>query len=168
MGGGGSLGWLMAYGDANGICMEMGGEGLPVVQNTPVLAGVNGTDPFRRMPVFLRQVREAGFSGVQKFPTVGLFDGLMRVNLEATGMGYDKEVAMIAEAHAQDMFTSPYVFNVDEARAMVEAGGDLIVAHMGLTTAGTIGAAYRTITQLRAAAEASGYQVEKLLAIAPE
>jgi predicted TIM-barrel enzyme len=122
--------------------MEMGGEVLPVVRNTPVLAGVNGTDPFRLMPVFLRQVHEAGFSGVQNFPTVGLFDGVMRANLEATGMGYDKEVGMIAEAHAQDMFTSPYVFTVDEARAMVQAGGDLIVCHVGLTTAGTIGAGY--------------------------
>ncbi len=142
MAGRGSLAGLMAYGDANAIVMEMGGEVLPVVKNTPVLAGVNGTDPFRLMPVFLRQVREAGFSGVQNFPTVGLFDGLMRANLEATGMGYDKEVEMIAEAHAQDMFTSPYVFNVDEARAMVAAGGDLIVCHVGLTTAGSIGAGH--------------------------
>ena len=132
----------MAYGDANAIVMEMGGEVLPVVMDTPVLAGVNGTDPFRLMPVFLRQVKEAGFSGVQNFPTVGLFDGVMRANLEATGMGYDKEVAMIAEAHVQDLFTSPYVFNVDEARAMVNAGGDLIVCHVGLTTAGNIGAGY--------------------------
>ena len=142
MAGRGSRAGLMAYGDANAIVMEMGGEVLPVVKNTPVLAGVNGTDPFRLMPVFLRQVREAGFSGVQNFPTVGLFDGLMRANLEATGMGYDKEVEMIAEAHAQDMFTSPYVFNVDEARAMVAAGGDLIVCHVGLTTAGSIGAGH--------------------------
>lgn len=142
MAGRGSLAGLMAYGDANAIVMEMGGEVLPVVKNTPVLAGVNGTDPFRLMPVFLRQVREAGFSGVQNFPTVGLFDGVMRANLEATGMGYDKEVAMIAEAHAQDMFTSPYVFNVHEARAMVNAGGDLIVCHVGLTTAGSIGAGH--------------------------
>jgi predicted TIM-barrel enzyme len=142
MAGRGSLAGLMAYGDANAIVMEMGGEVLPVVKNTPVLAGINGTDPFRLMPVFLRQVREAGFSGVQNFPTVGLFDGLMRVNLEATGMGYDKEVEMIRIAHEMDIFTSPYVFNVDEARAMVEAGGDLIVCHVGLTTAGSIGAGY--------------------------
>lgn len=142
MAGRGSLAGLMAYGDANAIVMEMGGEVLPVVKHTPVLAGVNGTDPFRLMPVFLRQVREAGFSGVQNFPTVGLFDGVMRANLEATGMGYDREVEMIAEAHAQDMFTSPYVFNRDEARAMVQAGGDLIVCHVGLTTAGSIGAGY--------------------------
>ena len=142
MAGRGSLAGLMAYGDANAIVMEMGGEVLPVVKNTPVLAGVNGTDPFRLLAVFLRPGREAGFSGVQTFPTVGLFDGLMRANLEATGMGYDKEVEMIAEAHAQDMFTSPYVFNVDEARAMVAAGGDLIVCHVGLTTAGSIGAGH--------------------------
>jgi predicted TIM-barrel enzyme len=142
MAGRGSLAGLMAYGDANAIVMEMGGEVLPVVKDTPVLAGVNGTDPFRLMPVFLRQVKEAGFSGVQNFPTVGLFDGVMRANLEATGMGFDKEVAMIAEAHAQDLFTSPYVFNVDEARAMVNAGGDLIVCHVGLTTAGSIGAGH--------------------------
>ena len=142
MAGRGSLAGLMAYGDANAIVMEMGGEVLPVVKHTPVLAGVNGTDPFRLMPVFLRQVKESGFSGVQNFPTVGLFDGVMRANLEATGMGYDKEVEMIAEARAHDLFTSPYVFNVDEARAMVNAGGDLIVCHVGLTTAGSIGAGY--------------------------
>lgn len=142
MAGRGSLAGLMAYGDANAIVMEMGGEVLPVVRDTPVLAGVNGTDPFRLMPVFLRQVRDAGFSGVQNFPTIGLFDGMMRVNLEATGMGYDKEVEMIRIAHDMDLFTSPYVFNVDEARAMVEAGGDLIVCHVGLTTAGSIGAGH--------------------------
>jgi predicted TIM-barrel enzyme len=142
MAGRGSLAGLMAYGDANAIVMEMGGEVLPVVKHTPVLAGVNGTDPFRLMPVFLRQVKEAGFSGVQNFPTVGLFDGVMRVNLEATGMGYDREVEMIAIAHELDLFTSPYVFNVDEARAMVDAGGDLIVCHVGLTTAGSIGAGF--------------------------
>lgn len=142
MAGRGSLAGLMAYGDANAIVMEMGGEVLPVVKHTPVLAGVNGTDPFRLMPVFLRQVKEAGFSGVQNFPTVGLFDGVMRVNLEATGMGYDREVDMIRIAHELDLFTSPYVFNVDEARAMVKAGGDLIVCHVGLTTAGSIGAGF--------------------------
>ncbi|MCC6804513.1 MAG: phosphoenolpyruvate hydrolase family protein [Anaerolineae bacterium] len=142
MAGRGSLAGLMAYGDANAIVMEMGGEVLPVVRDTPVLAGVNGTDPFRLMPVFLRQVRDAGFSGVQNFPTIGLFDGVMRINLEATGMGYDKEVEMIRIAHDMDLFTSPYVFNVDEARAMVEAGGDLIVCHVGLTTAGSIGAGH--------------------------
>lgn len=140
MAGRGSLSGLFAYGDANAIVMEMAGEVLPVVKDTPVLAGVNGTDPFRLMPVFLKQVQEAGFSGVQNFPTVGLFDGLMRDNMEATGMGYDKEVDMIHTAHQMDLFTSPYVFNVDEARAMTEAGADLLVPHVGLTTAGTIGA----------------------------
>ncbi len=140
MAGRGSLAGLMAYGDANAIVMEMAGEVLPVVKDTPVLAGVNGTDPFRLMPYFLKQVKEIGFSGVQNFPTVGLFDGIMRQNLEATGMGYDKEVAMIRTAHEMDLFTSPYVFNPDEARAMTEAGADLLVCHLGLTTAGTIGA----------------------------
>ena len=140
MAGRGSLSGLFAYGDANAIVMEMAGEVLPVVKNTPVLAGVNGTDPFRLMPVFLKQVQEAGFSGVQNFPTVGLFDGVMRDNMEATGMGYNKEVEMIRAAHELDLFTSPYVFNVDEARAMTEAGADLLVPHVGLTTAGTIGA----------------------------
>lgn len=140
MAGRGSLAGLMAYGDANAIVMEMAGEVLPVVKNTPVLAGVNGTDPFRVMSYFLKQVKDIGFSGVQNFPTVGLFDGIMRQNLEATGMGYDKEVDMIATAHQMDLFTSPYVFNPDEARAMTRAGADLLVCHLGLTTAGTIGA----------------------------
>ncbi len=140
MAGRGSLAGLMAYGDANAIVMEMAGEVLPVVKNTPVLAGVNGTDPFRVMSYFLKQIKDIGFSGVQNFPTVGLFDGIMRQNLEATGMGYDKEVDMIATAHQMDLFTSPYVFNPDEARAMTRAGADLLVCHLGLTTAGTIGA----------------------------
>lgn len=140
MAGRSSLAGLFAYGDANAIVMEMAGEVLPIVKNTPVLAGVNGTDPFRQMPVFLEQVRRIGFSGVQNFPTVGLFDGVMRANMEATGLGYDKEVEMIRIAHEMDLFTSPYVFNVDEARAMTEAGADLLVPHVGLTTAGTIGA----------------------------
>mgnify|MGYP005838008227 CR=1 FL=1 len=140
MAGRGSLAGLMAYGDANAIVMEMAGEVLPVVRNTPVLAGVNGTDPFRIMPYFLQQVAAIGFSGVQNFPTVGLFDGVMRANLEATGMGYDKEVEMIATAHEMGLFTSPYVFTPEEARAMVRAGADLIVCHVGLTTAGSIGA----------------------------
>jgi predicted TIM-barrel enzyme len=140
MAGRGSLAGLFAYGDANAIVMEMAGEVLPVVKDTPVLAGVNGTDPFRLMPVFLEQVKQIGFSGVQNFPTVGLFDGVMRDNMEATGMGYDKEVEMIHTAHQMGLFTSPYVFNVDEARAMTEAGADLLVPHVGLTTAGTLGA----------------------------
>mgnify|MGYP001333963265 CR=1 FL=1 len=136
-----SITGLFAYGDANQIVMEMAQEVLPVVRHTPVLAGVNATDPFRLMPVFLRQVKEAGFSGVQNFPTVGLFDGTMRANMEATGLGYDKEVEMIRLAHEMDLLTTPYCFNEEEAKAMAEAGADLIVAHMGLTTGGTIGAA---------------------------
>jgi predicted TIM-barrel enzyme len=141
MAGRGSLAGLMPYGDANGIVVEMASEVLPVVQDTPVLAGVCGTDPFRLMPVFIKQLKEMGFSGVQNFPTVGLMDGDFRANLEATGMGYDKEVEAIAVAHELDMLTTPYVFNPDEARAMAEAGADLLVAHVGLTTAGSIGAA---------------------------
>src|SRR6476661_3553575 len=126
MAGRGSLAGLMAYGDANAIVMEMAGEVLPVVKNTPVLAGVNGTDPFRVMPYFLKQVKEIGFSGVQNFPTTGLFDGVMRANMEATGLGYDKEVEMIRLAHEMDLFTSPYVFNADEATTMTKAGADLL------------------------------------------
>jgi predicted TIM-barrel enzyme len=135
-----SITGLFAYGDANQIVLEMAGEVLPIVKRTPVLAGVNATDPFRLMPVFLRQVKELGFSGVQNFPTVGLFDGRMRENMEATGLGYDKEVEMIRLAGELDLLTTPYVFNEDEARAMAKAGADLIVAHVGLTTGGTIGA----------------------------
>jgi predicted TIM-barrel enzyme len=141
MAGRGSLAGLMPYGDANGIVVEMAAEVLPVVQDTPVLAGVCGTDPFRLMPVFLKQLQEIGFSGVQNFPTVGLIDGDFRANLEATGMGYGKEVEMIRLAHELDLFTSPYVFDEDDARAMVEAGADQLVAHVGLTTSGSIGAA---------------------------
>jgi predicted TIM-barrel enzyme len=141
MAGRGSLAGLMPYGDANGIVVEMAAEVLPVVKHTPVQAGVCGTDPFRLMPVFLKQLKEMGFSGVQNFPTVGLIDGNLRANLEATGMGYDKEVGMIRLAHEMDMFTSPYVFTADEAQAMVENGADLLVCHVGLTTAGSIGAA---------------------------
>lgn len=136
-----SITGLFAYGDANAIVMEMAGEVLPVVKKTPVLAGVNATDPFRLMPLFLKQVKEAGFSGVQNFPTVGLFDGKMRLNMEATGLGYDKEVEMIRLAHEMDLLTTPYCFTEDEATAMVKAGADMIVAHVGLTTGGTIGAA---------------------------
>ena len=140
MAGRGSLAGTMPYGDANAIVVEMAAEVLPVVKKTPVLAGVCGTDPFRLMPVFLRQIKEIGFSGVQNFPTVGLIDGVYRQNLEATGMGYDKEVAMIELAHEFDLFTSPYCFTPEEATAMAKAGADQIVAHVGLTTAGTIGA----------------------------
>ncbi len=135
-----SITGLFAYGDANQIVLDMAGEVLPVVQRTPVLAGVNATDPFRSMPVFLKQIKALGFSGVQNFPTVGLFDGIMRANMEATGLGYDKEIEMIRLAHEMDLLTTPYVFNEDEARAMTEAGADLIVAHVGLTTGGAIGA----------------------------
>ena len=140
MAGRGSLAGLLSYGDANGIVVEMASEVLPVVKNTPVLAGVNGTDPFRLMPVFLKQLKEMGFDGVQNFPTVGLIDGNFRANLEATGMGYDKEIDMIRIARELDLFTSPYVFDVDQARAMARAGADQLVAHVGLTTAGSIGA----------------------------
>ncbi len=141
MAGRGSLAGLLAYGDANAIVTEMAAEVLPVVKDTPVLAGINGTDPFRLMPVFLRQLRDIGFSGVQNFPTVGLIDGTFRANLEATGMGYDKEVAAIAAARELGLFTSPYVFDAEQAAAMAEAGADMLVAHVGLTTAGSIGAA---------------------------
>jgi len=140
MAGRGSLAGLLSYGDANGIVVEMAAEVLPVVKNVPVLAGVNGTDPFRLMPVFLKQLKEMGFDGVQNFPTVGLIDGNFRANLEATGMGYDKEIACIKTAHDLDLFTSPYVFDVDQAKAMAEAGADQLVAHVGLTNSGTIGA----------------------------
>ena len=140
MAGRGSLAGLLAYGDANGIVVEMAAEVLPVVRDTPVLAGINGTDPFRLMPVFLKQLKEIGFSGVQNFPTVGLIDGHFRANLEATGMGYDREIEAIRLAHALELFTAPYVFDADDARAMAQAGADMLVAHVGLTTAGTIGA----------------------------
>jgi predicted TIM-barrel enzyme len=140
MAGRGSLAGMLPYGDANAIVMEMAAEVLPVVRETPVLAGVCGTDPFRLMPVFLKQIKETGFSGVQNFPTVGLFDGVFRQNLEETGMGYDLEVEMIRQAHAMDLLTCPYVFTEDEARKMTEAGADILVPHMGLTTAGLIGA----------------------------
>jgi len=141
MAGRGSLAGMMPYGDANAIVQEMAAEVLPVVKDTPVLAGVCGTDPFRLMPIFLKQLKEMGFSGIQNFPTVGLIDGNFRANLEATGMGYHKEVDMIRIAHELDLFTSPYVFDEEDAAAMVEAGADQLVAHVGLTTSGSIGAA---------------------------
>ena len=140
MAGHGSLAGLLAYGDANAIVVSMASEVLPVVKNTPVLAGVNGTDPFRSMPRFLRQLKQMGFAGVQNFPTVGLIDGNFRQNLEETGMGFHLEVEMIAAAHELDLLTSPYVFDEEQARDMVEAGADILVAHMGLTTKGAIGA----------------------------
>jgi predicted TIM-barrel enzyme len=140
MAGRGSLAGLMPYGDANAIVVEMASEVLPIVKDTPVLAGVCGTDPFRLMPVFLRKLKEIGFSGVQNFPTVGLVDGTFRQNLEETGMGYGLEVEMIGAAHGLDLLTTPYVFSPEDARAMAEAGADVLVAHMGLTTGGAIGA----------------------------
>ncbi|SDF58201.1 phosphoenolpyruvate hydrolase family protein [Sporomusa acidovorans] len=140
MAGRGSLAGLLSYGDANKIVVEMGAEVLPVVKHTPVLAGVCGTDPFRIMEVFLKQLKEQGFAGVQNFPTVGLIDGVFRQNLEETGMGYDLEVEMIKKAHELDMVTSPYVFDTEQAVKMAKAGADILVAHMGLTTKGTIGA----------------------------
>lgn len=140
MAGRGSLAGLMPYGDANAILTEMAREVLPVVEHTPVLAGVCGTDPFRLMPVFLDQLKAMGFAGVQNFPTVGLIDGVFRQNLEETGMEFAKEVEMIRLARERDMLTSPYCFTADDARAMAEAGADIVVPHLGLTTKGSIGA----------------------------
>ena len=131
---------LLAYGNANDIVLEMAGEVLPVAKKTPVIAGVNGTDPFIVMPVFLKKLKELGFSGVQNFPTVGIIDGTFRQSLEETGINYATEVEMIGEAHAIDLLTTPYVFSAEEAVAMTEAGADFIVPHMGVTTGGTIGA----------------------------
>jgi predicted TIM-barrel enzyme len=153
MNGRGSLAGLLPYGDANEIVVEMGHEVIPVVEDTPVLAGVNGTDPFREMDVFIEDLKRRGFSGVQNFPTVGLIDedSQFRRNIEETGMGYDQEVDMIREAADQDMLTCPYVFSEKQAREMAEAGADVIVSHMGLTTSGDIGA--ETALDLETAAE---------------
>lgn len=153
MNGRGSLAGLLPYGDANEIVVEMGTEVIPVVEDTPVLAGVNGTDPFRQMDVFIEDLRRRGFSGVQNFPTVGLIDddSTFRQNLEETGMGYDQEIEMIREASDQGMLTCPYVFDEEQARAMAEAGADVVVSHMGLTTSGDIGA--ETALDLETAAE---------------
>ena len=140
MAGRGSLAGLMPYGDANAIVLEMASEVLPVVTKTPVLAGVNGTDPFRDMDLFLDQLKVLGFAGVQNFPTVGLIDGIFRANLEETGMSYALEIEMISQAHEKDMLTTPYVFSEKEAAAMAIAGADIIVCHLGLTTGGSIGA----------------------------
>ena len=140
MGGRGSLSGLMPYGDANAIVVDMAREVLPIVQHTPVLAGVCGTDPFRLMPVFLTELKRIGFSGVQNFPTVGLIDGTLRTGLEETGMGYGLEVDMIRTARGLDLLTAPYVFDAESATAMAEAGADVLVPHMGLTTGGSIGA----------------------------
>jgi predicted TIM-barrel enzyme len=140
MAGRGSLAGLMPYGDANAIVLEMAQEILPIVRDTPVLAGVCGTDPFRRMDLFLAQVEAAGFAGIQNFPTVGLIDGVFRANLEETGMGFGLEVDLVRLARQRDLLTTPYAFNPDEAAAMAEAGADILIPHMGLTTKGTIGA----------------------------
>lgn len=140
MAGRGSLAGLLPYGNANDIVVEMASEVLTIVKKIPVLAGVCGTDPFRIMKKFLIQLKETGFTGVQNFPTVGLMDGVFRQNLEETGMGYDLEVEMIREANRLDMLTAPYVFNIEDARRMTDAGADIIVAHMGLTSKGSIGA----------------------------
>ncbi len=151
MAGRGSLAGLLPYGDANQIVMDMAREVLPVVQKTPVLAGVCGTDPFRVMKRFLLDVKEAGFAGVQNFPTVGLFDGTIRVGLEETGMGYQLEVDMIAVARELDLLTCPYVFTPEEAGVMAKAGADILIPHMGLTTKGAIGA--KTALSLEEAAK---------------
>ena len=140
MAGRGSLSGLLAYGDANAIVMDMANEVLPVVKKTPVVAGVNGTDPFRVMPYFLKQIADIGFAGVQNFPTVGLIDGVFRANLEETGMGFGLEIDMIRMAHEMDLLTTPYAFDADQARELAKAGADILVPHMGLTTSGTIGA----------------------------
>jgi len=139
MAGRGSLAGLLPYGDANAIVVDMAREVLPVVKDTPVLAGVCGTDPFRLMPIFLKQLKEIGFSGIQNFPTVGLIDGVFRQNLEETGMGYNLEIETVRIAHELDMLTCPYVFSEEDARNMAKAGADVLVPHMGLTSKGTIG-----------------------------
>jgi predicted TIM-barrel enzyme len=141
MGGRGSLAGMMPYGDANAIVLDMAREVIPVVRQTPVLAGVCGTDPFRIMKLFLHEIIRAGFSGVQNFPTVGLIDGTFRQGLEETGMGYGLEIDLIATAHQLDLLTTPYVFDPEQAAAMTRAGADILIPHMGLTTKGTIGAA---------------------------
>jgi predicted TIM-barrel enzyme len=140
MGGRGSLAGMMPYGDANAIVMDMAREVLPVVKHTPVLAGVCGTDPFRLMPLFLRDVAAAGFAGVQNFPTVGLIDGTFRQGLEETDMGFGREIDMIQLAHKMDLLTTPYAFDAEQAEALAKAGADVLIPHMGLTTKGTIGA----------------------------
>ncbi len=166
MAGRGSLSGMMPYGDANQIVMDMAREVLPIVTHTPVLAGVCGTDPFRLMPRFLRDVRDAGFSGVQNFPTVGLIDGTFRQNLEETGMGFDKEVDMIAAAHELDLLTCPYVFTEDEAVAMAKAGADVLIPHMGLTTKGTIGA--KTAVTLEESAKRVQAMADAAKAVRPD
>ncbi len=170
MAGRGSLAGLMPYGDANRIVVEMAGEVLPVVPDTPVLAGVCGTDPFRLMPAYLRELRDMGFSGVQNFPTVGLIDGVFRQNLEETGMSFSKEVDMIGLASELELLTTPYVFNPEEAVAMAEVGADVLVAHMGLTAKGSIGARTtkglaQAATEIRAIHDAAKQVREEVLVI---
>jgi predicted TIM-barrel enzyme len=166
MAGRGSLSGMMPYGDANQIVMEMAREVLPIAPKTPVLAGVCGTDPFRIMKLFLREVQAAGFSGVQNFPTVGLIDGTFRQGLEETGMGFAREVEMIAQAHEMGLLTCPYVFTEDDARAMARAGADVLIPHMGLTTKGTIGA--RTALTLDQAAQRVQALCDAARAVNPE
>ena len=166
MAGRGSLAGMMPYGDANGVVIEMSREVLPVVARTPVLAGVCGTDPFRQMDVFLDEVARLGFSGVQNFPTVGLIDGRFRAGLEETGMGYGREVDMIAKAHARDLLTTPYVFDPSEAAAMARAGADILVCHFGLTVGGSIGAT--TATRLEDCPALTDAMAEAALAVNPE
>jgi len=166
MAGRGSMAGLLSYGDANAIVMEMAHEVIPVVEHTPVLAGVNGTDPFRKMELFLREVDAAGFSGVQNFPTVGLMDGRFRENLEETGMSYGLEVDMIRLAAEMGLLTTPYVFNADESRAMAEAGADILIPHMGLTTKGAIGA--QTAFSLEESAKRVQEMCDAALSVKPD
>ncbi|WP_139980283.1 phosphoenolpyruvate hydrolase family protein [Nocardioides litoris] len=166
MAGRGSLAGQLAYGDANAIVVEMAAEVLPVVRRTPVLAGVNGTDPFRLVGPFLDSLKSMGFAGVQNFPTVGLFDGNFRINLEETGMGFDLEVEMIRLAHERDLLTCPYVFDPDQAVAMAHAGADVLVPHLGLTTSGTIGA--RTAVTLDEAVERVQAMRDAAVAVNPD
>lgn len=166
MAGRGSLAGLLAYGSANEIVLDMAKEVLPVVSNTPVLAGVNGTDPFVVMGPLLDTIKGIGFAGVQNFPTVGIIDGLFRQNLEETGMGYDKEIEMIRQARERDLLTAPYVFDEEQTRLMVEAGADIIVPHMGLTSSGAIGA--KTHMSLEEASERVQAMVEAARAVSPE
>jgi predicted TIM-barrel enzyme len=166
MAGRGSLAGLLPYGDANQIVVDMAAEVLPLISRTPVLAGVNGTDPFRVMDVFLDQLKEIGFSGVQNFPTVGLIDGTFRANLEETGMSYGLEVDMIAKARAKDLLTTPYVFCEEDARAMAQAGADIIVCHLGLTTGGSVGA--RTALKLADCPARVDAWAEAALRVRPE
>lgn len=166
MAGRGSLAGVLPYGDANAIVVDMAREVLPIVRDTPVLAGVCGTDPFRRMDVFLPELKRLGFAGVQNFPTVGLIDGVFRANLEETGMSYALEVEMIRQAHELGLLTAPYAFNPEEAAAMAGAGADIVVAHMGLTTSGTIGA--QTAITLDDAVERVQAMRDAAVAVAPD